>query len=99
MTLSRNGRMSAIPCGPPKEIRRTASKIPPPTAYCLLLTAYCPLSGSSMLFTEPIFLFAFLPILLGLYFYRREHSAYANWLLVIASIIFYLKGGGAFTWL
>ncbi|MCU1385115.1 MAG: putative poly(beta-D-mannuronate) O-acetyltransferase [Acidobacteria bacterium] len=54
-----------------------------------------------MLFTEPTFLFLFLPILLGLYFIRggREHAAYGNWLLLVASVIFYEKGGGAFTWL
>ena len=54
-----------------------------------------------MLFTEPTFLFLFLPILLGLYFIRpsREHASYANWLLLAASIIFYAAGGGGFTWL
>ena len=52
-----------------------------------------------MLFTEPTFLFLFLPILLALYFLKRPHAAYANWLLLIASVIFYAKGGGAFTWL
>ena len=54
-----------------------------------------------MLFTEPTFLFLFLPLLLGLYFVRRsrEHAAYGNWLLLAASVIFYAKGGGAFTWL
>jgi alginate O-acetyltransferase complex protein AlgI len=54
-----------------------------------------------VLFTEPTFLFLFLPILLGLYFIRgsREHAAYGNWLLLAASVIFYAKGGGAFTWL
>ncbi|MGE3513032.1 MAG: MBOAT family protein [Vicinamibacterales bacterium] len=52
-----------------------------------------------MLFTEPIFLFLFLPVLLGLYFVRREHASYANVLLVGASVIFYAWGGGAFTWL
>jgi alginate O-acetyltransferase complex protein AlgI len=54
-----------------------------------------------VLFTEPTFLFLFLPILLGLYFIRgsREHPAYGNWLLLAASVIFYAKGGGAFTWL
>jgi alginate O-acetyltransferase complex protein AlgI len=54
-----------------------------------------------LLFTEPTFLFLFLPLLLGLYFVRgsREHAAYGNWLLLAASIIFYAKGGGAFTWL
>jgi alginate O-acetyltransferase complex protein AlgI len=54
-----------------------------------------------VLFTEPTFLFLFLPLLLGLYFIRgsREHAAYGNWLLLAASVIFYAKGGGAFTWL
>ncbi len=54
-----------------------------------------------MLFTEPTFLFLFLPVLLGLYFIRgsREHAAYGNWLLLAASLIFYAKGGGSFTWL
>src|SRR4029077_16061734 len=28
-----------------------------------------------------------------------EHAAYGNWLLLAASVIFYAKGGGAFTWL
>ena len=50
-----------------------------------------------MLFTEPTFLFLFLPVLLALYFASlgREHGAYGNVLLLIASIIFYAKGGGA----
>jgi alginate O-acetyltransferase complex protein AlgI len=52
-----------------------------------------------LLFTEPLFLFLFLPVLLALYFLRRVHSTYANWLLLVASVIFYVKGGGAFTWL
>jgi alginate O-acetyltransferase complex protein AlgI len=54
-----------------------------------------------LLFTEPTFLFLFLPVLLALYFIARsrEHGAYANWLLVIASVIFYATGGGSFTWL
>jgi alginate O-acetyltransferase complex protein AlgI len=54
-----------------------------------------------VLFTEPTFLFLFLPVLLALYFAagRREHGAYGNWLLLVASVIFYAKGGGAFTWL
>jgi len=52
-----------------------------------------------VLFTEPTFLFLFLPVLLGLYFIKRVHASYANWLLLIASVIFYAKGGGAFTWL
>jgi alginate O-acetyltransferase complex protein AlgI len=52
-----------------------------------------------VLFTEPLFLFLFLPVLLALYFVRRVHASYANWLLLVASVIFYAKGGGAFTWL
>ena len=54
-----------------------------------------------MLFTEPTFLFLFLPVLLALYFasFTREHGAYGNGLLLVASVIFYAKGGGAFTWL
>jgi alginate O-acetyltransferase complex protein AlgI len=54
-----------------------------------------------VLFTEPIFLFLFLPVLLALYFatLSREHGAYGNGLLLVASILFYVKGGGAFTWL
>ena len=62
-----------------------------------------------MLFTEPTFLFLFLPVLLGLYFLTdagrpfhgrpSEHGRYANWLLLAASVLFYAKGGGAFTWL
>jgi alginate O-acetyltransferase complex protein AlgI len=54
-----------------------------------------------LLFTEPTFLFLFLPVLLALYFITRsrEHGAYANWLLLIASVIFYATGGGSFTWL
>jgi alginate O-acetyltransferase complex protein AlgI len=54
-----------------------------------------------VLFTEPTFLFLFLPVLLALYFVKgsREHASYANWLLLAASVLFYAKGGGAFTWL
>jgi alginate O-acetyltransferase complex protein AlgI len=54
-----------------------------------------------VLFTEPTFLFLFLPVLLALYFAggSREHGRYANWLLLVFSVIFYAKGGGAFTWL
>jgi alginate O-acetyltransferase complex protein AlgI len=54
-----------------------------------------------VLFTEPTFLFLFLPVLLALYFIKgsREHASYGNWLLLVASILFYAKGGGAFTWL
>ena len=51
-----------------------------------------------MLFTEPAFLFLFLPVLLGLYFLQRgTHAAYGNWLLLIFSVVFYAIGGGSFT--
>jgi alginate O-acetyltransferase complex protein AlgI len=52
-----------------------------------------------VLFTEPTFLFLFLPTLLALYFLKRVHASYANWLLLVASVLFYAKGGGGFTWL
>jgi alginate O-acetyltransferase complex protein AlgI len=58
-----------------------------------------------LLFTEPTFLFLFLPVLLALVFApalisnNRRHAAYANGVLLAASIVFYAKGGGAFTWL
>jgi len=57
-----------------------------------------------VLFTEPLFLFLFLPLLLALYFFvagaaHGSAGRAANWLLVVASVIFYAKGGGAFTWL
>jgi alginate O-acetyltransferase complex protein AlgI len=61
-----------------------------------------------VLFTEPTFLFLFLPILLALYFVAdiargarqaSVHGAYGNALLLIASVIFYATGGGSFTWL
>jgi alginate O-acetyltransferase complex protein AlgI len=52
-----------------------------------------------VLFTEPSFLFLFLPVLLALYFVRRPHGRYANVLLLAASVLFYARGGGAFTWL
>ena len=52
-----------------------------------------------MLFTEPSFLFLFLPVLLALYFLKRRPGEYANVLLVGASVLFYARGGGAFTWL
>jgi alginate O-acetyltransferase complex protein AlgI len=58
-----------------------------------------------VLFTEPTFLFLFLPVLLALVFApallrgSRAHGEYANVLLLVASVVFYAKGGGAFTWL
>ena len=50
-----------------------------------------------MLFTEPTFLFVFLPILLALY--QLPGVSYRNGLLLAASIIFYTRGAGNFTWL
>jgi alginate O-acetyltransferase complex protein AlgI len=61
-----------------------------------------------VLFTEPTFLFLFLPVLLALCFSDRlvpsrpgprAQASYANWVLLVASVLFYAKGGGAFTWL
>jgi alginate O-acetyltransferase complex protein AlgI len=52
-----------------------------------------------VVFTEPSFLFLFLPALLALYFLKRPHASYANLLLLGASVLFYATGGGAFTWL
>jgi alginate O-acetyltransferase complex protein AlgI len=50
-----------------------------------------------VLFTEPTFLFLFLPVLLALYFLPSHR--HRNWLLLVASVVFYAKGGGSFTWL
>jgi alginate O-acetyltransferase complex protein AlgI len=50
-----------------------------------------------VLFTEPSFLFVFLPLLLALY--QLPGARYRNWLLLAASIIFYTRGAGSFTWL
>ena len=54
-----------------------------------------------MLFTEPTFLFVFLPVLLALYFALAVLRAgrFHNLLLAAASVLFYASGGGAFTWL
>ena len=54
-----------------------------------------------MLFTEPTFLFVFLPVLLALYFllYFFRSPRHGNLLLAVASVLFYASGGGAFTWL
>ena len=43
-----------------------------------------------MLFSSTIFLFLFLPIVIGLYFFAKEE--YRNCLLLIASIVFYAYG-------
>ena len=50
-----------------------------------------------MLFTEPTFLFVFLPALLGIYY--AVTPRFRNWVLLAASVIFYARGAGAFTWL
>jgi alginate O-acetyltransferase complex protein AlgI len=54
-----------------------------------------------VLFTEPTFLFVFLPILLALYFLLEFcfSGRYRNLLLALASVVFYASGGGVFTWL
>jgi alginate O-acetyltransferase complex protein AlgI len=49
-----------------------------------------------VLFTEPTFLFAFLPVLLAIYYLAPAGAR--NVLLVVASVIFYARDGGAFTW-
>ena len=51
-----------------------------------------------MLFTEPAFLFLFLPVLLGLYFvtFSREHASYANWLLRSPSRFFVVSSAISF---
>jgi alginate O-acetyltransferase complex protein AlgI len=48
-----------------------------------------------VLFTEPAFLFAFLPIVLGLH--ALSPPAARNAVLVAASVVFYASGAGAFT--
>jgi alginate O-acetyltransferase complex protein AlgI len=50
-----------------------------------------------VLFTEPTFLFGFLPLLLAIYYVTP--LAARNALLVVASVLFYARDGGAFTWL
>jgi alginate O-acetyltransferase complex protein AlgI len=67
-----------------------------------------------VLFTEPTFLFLFLPVLLALYFLPRlaiglggvrnaeiaaRLGVYSNYLLLVASLVFYAKGGSSFLWL
>jgi alginate O-acetyltransferase complex protein AlgI len=49
-----------------------------------------------VLFTEPTFLFLFLPVLLALYYLGRGR-VWHNWLLLAASVVFYTRGAGAFT--
>jgi alginate O-acetyltransferase complex protein AlgI len=49
-----------------------------------------------VLFTEPVFLFIFLPVLLALHV--APWPAYRNGLLLAASVVFYARGGGNFTW-
>lgn len=63
-----------------------------------------------MLFTDPTFLFVFLPVLLALYFLAAAwttrslrsgtgNASGANWMLLVGCLIFYANGGGTFTWL
>ncbi len=48
-----------------------------------------------MLFTAPSFLFVFLPVVLALHLV--PHPAWRNALLLVASLVFYASGAGAFT--
>ncbi len=48
-----------------------------------------------VLFTEPTFLFLFLPVLLALYF--AAPTRWKNWTLLVASVLFYARGAGVFT--
>jgi alginate O-acetyltransferase complex protein AlgI len=61
-----------------------------------------------VLFTQPAFLFVFLPALLALYFLvvavanrggRSADLSAANALLVLASLVFYQQGAGRYIWL
>ena len=52
-----------------------------------------------MLFTQPSFLFLFLPVLLAGYFVLPRQRAARNVLLLAASVLFYATGAGRFTWL
>ncbi len=47
-----------------------------------------------MLFSSPLFLFLFLPILLGLY--SLLGPRFRNWLLLVASLLFYIWGEGTY---
>jgi len=49
-----------------------------------------------VLFTEPTFLFGFLPVLLAIYYLAPARAR--NALLVVASVAFYARDGGGFTW-
>jgi alginate O-acetyltransferase complex protein AlgI len=49
-----------------------------------------------VLFTEPVFLFIFLPVLLALHV--LPWPRYRNGLLLAASVVFYARGAGQFTW-
>ena len=49
-----------------------------------------------MLFTEPVFLFIFLPVLLALHL--GPWPVYRNCRLLAASVVFYARGGGDVTW-
>lgn len=48
-----------------------------------------------MLFTAPSFLFVFLPVVLALHL--LPHAVWRNALLLVASVVFYASGAGAFT--
>ncbi len=57
--------------------------------------AIAPTRWHVVLFTEPAFLFLFLPIVLGVYVMLRGHESRNVWLL-IASVSFYATSGGRF---
>ena len=63
-----------------------------------------------MLFTDPAFLFIFLPILLAVYFLGvsmtareaptgQRNASRANIVLLVGSVLFYADSGGTFTWM
>src|SRR5262249_26041974 len=85
---SRAGRRSRATAVKDRGIRRSTGAI----------------ASEIVLFTEPLFLFLFLPLLLALYFFvagaaHGSAGRAAHWLLVVASLIFYAQGVGGVTWL
>jgi alginate O-acetyltransferase complex protein AlgI len=49
-----------------------------------------------MLFTEPLFLFLFLPVVLLVYYVSPARAR--NYVLIAASFVFYLAGERLFSW-
>jgi alginate O-acetyltransferase complex protein AlgI len=52
------------------------------------------IGGTTLLFSSPLFLFVFLPILLGVY--ALAGAKYRNLVLLVASLLFYVWGEGAY---